>query len=528
MLPFLEIEKTNLKSEAQHKTKGNASQNQESGDFFDFFNALTKSDNLKSHQKSIQPNTLSNAYSDKKANIVKETPTHFIKSLEEKYSLRDKQNNLLPNQNQKVNISLTKSEPNTLKNLIDVANSLDLKVSKVKLETKDNLALKSTPLDSMLTPKAKIIPTENSKNNILGNILQDKELLQNAKSPKTQDLKEKIQDIKDSKEIAKQAKTFENKENLQKTTLESKNQEVKIANAEKTLEEKATKGIKDSKDSKDSKNSTEVKGNKDKSIPKEISNDTFMSYKKEIEGKADSKYSTKEERYSKKSLVDNLKSENREIALEEAKTQRNQDFLDNLFKVEAQKPKTILETQEQKITGEKLKEKVADKNTQEVLNANIQSNFQRHFETRNTLIHFSDKLKDALQNYRPPITQLSLELNPENLGSVELTITKRGERVHLQIGSNVQALQLFMQNAQEFKTQLNNAGFQDITMDFKDTSGNSLAGGFGDSNPHQQQEQNQNNNPDKEKALHLYQQNEEQTSLATEVSELHLSFYYEA
>ena len=42
------------------------------------------------------------------------------------------------------------------------------------------------------------------------------------------------------------------------------------------------------------------------------------------------------------------------------------------------------------------------------------------------------------------------------MGSVELTITKMGDKVNIQIGSNQTALQLFMQNAQEFKIQLNN------------------------------------------------------------------------
>lgn len=118
-----------------------------------------------------------------------------------------------------------------------------------------------------------------------------------------------------------------------------------------------------------------------------------------------------------------------------------------------------------------------------------------------------------------------MELNPESLGSVELTITKIGDKINVQIGSNQNALQLFMQNMQDFKNQLNNVGFSEVTMDFKDTGGNSFSqnngGNFSDSrqqNSHQQQKRNEN-------GLQIYQQAEETNR---EISHLDLSFSYYA
>ena len=127
------------------------------------------------------------------------------------------------------------------------------------------------------------------------------------------------------------------------------------------------------------------------------------------------------------------------------------------------------------------------------------------FNVQNTFTHFSDRLRDAIANYRPPVTKISLELNPENLGNLELTIAKNGDKLSVQISSNQNALQLIMQNTQEFKNSLNNLGFQNVELDFKDNQGNSLesgnfnggnenggnqGGGFQQHNQNQQEMQN--------------------------------------
>ncbi|MDE5591457.1 MAG: flagellar hook-length control protein FliK [Helicobacter sp.] len=206
---------------------------------------------------------------------------------------------------------------------------------------------------------------------------------------------------------------------------------------------------------------------------------------------------------------------NREKSFQET----SQKLVDNLLKTETIKGRDFLEdSQFQKESPTKAKERIH----QEIHQGVIHSQKTEYFNPQNTFLHFSDKLRNALHNYQPPITKLSLELNPESLGSVELSITKRGESIHVQISSNQQALQLFMQNAQEFKNQLNNLGFHDIQMDFKDNSGSSLGGGFGggDSQHSSQQEKKRNEN-----GLYIYQQTEDPL---VEISHLDLSFSYDA
>ena len=162
-------------------------------------------------------------------------------------------------------------------------------------------------------------------------------------------------------------------------------------------------------------------------------------------------------------------SDNQIQTKEEMQKSDEQRFLDNLLKIETpQKSKQA--PQITKIEEGKDHKEKNNKIHQEIYQTSIQNQSLESFNPKNTFLHFSDKLRDTLQNYKPPITKISLELNPENLGSVELTITKMGDKVNIQIGSNQTALQLFMQNAQEFKIQLNNVGFNEVTMDFKDTS----------------------------------------------------------
>ncbi|WP_277640177.1 flagellar hook-length control protein FliK [Wolinella succinogenes] len=111
---------------------------------------------------------------------------------------------------------------------------------------------------------------------------------------------------------------------------------------------------------------------------------------------------------------------------------------------------------------------------------------------KETLKNFTATLKEEVQNYKPPLTKLSVELNPENLGSVELTITQRGQNLLVQVVSNTQAIQLFMNNTAEFRQQLANAGFGDVSMSFSDGSASSGGFGGGDSSGGHPQKGNEN------------------------------------
>lgn len=115
-----------------------------------------------------------------------------------------------------------------------------------------------------------------------------------------------------------------------------------------------------------------------------------------------------------------------------------------------------------------------DKNSLDELNSlvkdlnKVTQNNARNITPKETLQHFSQDLKEAIDQYKAPITKLSITLNPNNLGEVEVTLIQRGNNLHINFNSNTNAMNLFIQNQAEFKNSLVNMGFTGLEMNFSD------------------------------------------------------------
>ncbi|EMW0128924.1 TPA: flagellar hook-length control protein FliK [Campylobacter jejuni] len=115
-----------------------------------------------------------------------------------------------------------------------------------------------------------------------------------------------------------------------------------------------------------------------------------------------------------------------------------------------------------------------DKNSLDELNSlvkdlnKVTQNNARNITPKETLQHFSQDLKEAVDQYKAPITKLSITLNPNNLGEVEVTLIQRGNNLHINFNSNANAMNLFIQNQAEFKNSLVNMGFTGLEMNFSD------------------------------------------------------------
>ena len=119
---------------------------------------------------------------------------------------------------------------------------------------------------------------------------------------------------------------------------------------------------------------------------------------------------------------------------------------------------------------------------------------------KETLKQVSSNLKDAIKEYKPPISKFSMELNPDNLGKVEVTLIKRGNDIQVTLNSNNQTtMHLFAQHQAEFRASLANIGFSNVDMSFN-------------SNKEQQNEKN------KEK----YKQNQASSNQEEEISEIEI------
>ncbi|EAI1375395.1 flagellar hook-length control protein FliK [Campylobacter coli] len=115
-----------------------------------------------------------------------------------------------------------------------------------------------------------------------------------------------------------------------------------------------------------------------------------------------------------------------------------------------------------------------DKNSLDELNSLVKDlnkatqNNARNITPKETLQYFSQDLKEAVDQYKAPITKLSINLNPNNLGEVEVTLIQRGNNLHINFNSNANAMNLFIQNQAEFKNSLVNMGFTGLEMNFSD------------------------------------------------------------
>lgn len=109
-------------------------------------------------------------------------------------------------------------------------------------------------------------------------------------------------------------------------------------------------------------------------------------------------------------------------------------------------------------------------------------------EAKQMIRYLSDDIKNAINEYKAPFTRIKVQLNPQNLGEVDLTVIQRGKNLHVNISSNNTAINTLSMNINELKTQLNNSGINSATFNFNSSSQNG-DNSFGASNQQRQNEQ---------------------------------------
>ncbi len=109
-------------------------------------------------------------------------------------------------------------------------------------------------------------------------------------------------------------------------------------------------------------------------------------------------------------------------------------------------------------------------------------------EAKQMVQNLSQDIKTAIDDYKSPFTRLKVQLNPQNLGEVDLTIVSRGKNLHVNIGSNNIAINALAMNINDLKTQLGNNGINNATFNFNGGS-NSDAQSQNSQQNHQNQRQ---------------------------------------
>ncbi|ECR1616349.1 flagellar hook-length control protein FliK [Campylobacter jejuni] len=330
------------------------------------------------------------------------------------------------NLTEELNIKDKKNQDNLNKeNTKDVKNNEQIK--------KDEKELNSLNKDNNLKDLIKDSAKQDKNSN--------KELKDNVSTQDLTSLKDLNKESKDlNKDFNKELNKNQEKNNLNQENIQDQNKNLKNNNQNLNLDKNSNKEI-----VKDTQNLASNLTQKDFSLNKEPKNNN------------------KENKDIKQNFFDQkLNFENLNKTQVVQNKENNANFNNNTNK------ETF--TQEQTKTHSEN----VDKNSLDELNSlvkdlnKVTQNNARNITPKETLQHFSQDLKEVVDQYKAPITKLSITLNPNNLGEVEVTLIQRGNNLHINFNSNTNAMNLFIQNQAEFKNSLVNMGFTGLEMNFSD------------------------------------------------------------
>ncbi len=159
-------------------------------------------------------------------------------------------------------------------------------------------------------------------------------------------------------------------------------------------------------------------------------------------------------------------------------------------------------TKEASDNKEKAKETSNSAQSAQNTQASDKTSENKSIAPKETIKHFVQQLKQEIQEYKPPMSRISMDLFPKELGKVEVIIQKVGKNLKVSVISHNNSLQTFLDNQQDLKNSLNALGFEGVDLSFSQ-----------DSSKEQPKEQlrelfkEQESTPLKENALKSYQEN---------------------
>ncbi|WP_120911341.1 flagellar hook-length control protein FliK [Helicobacter pylori] len=167
---------------------------------------------------------------------------------------------------------------------------------------------------------------------------------------------------------------------------------------------------------------------------------------------------------------------------------------------------TPLEKEETTKEASENKEKTKETNSsaQSVQNTQASDKTSENKSTapKETIRHFTQQLKQEIQEYKPPMSRISMDLFPKELGKVEVIIQKVGKNLKVSVISHNNSLQTFLDNQQDLKNSLNALGFEGVDLSFSQNSSKEQP-----KEPLREPFKEQELTPLKENALKSYQEN---------------------
>ncbi len=159
-------------------------------------------------------------------------------------------------------------------------------------------------------------------------------------------------------------------------------------------------------------------------------------------------------------------------------------------------------TKEVSENKEKTKESTNSAQNAQNTQASDKTSENKSAAPKETIKHFTQQLKQEIQEYKPPMSRISMDLFPKELGKVEVTIQKVGKNLKVSVISHNNSLQTFLDNQQDLKNSLNALGFEGVDLSFSQDSSKEQP-----KEPLREPFKEQESTPLKENALKSYQEN---------------------
>ncbi len=246
-------------------------------------------------------------------------------------------------------------------------------------------------------------------------------------------------------------------------------------------------------------------------LPKEILDQPIFKSKKQAELSTEQFVQVKEaklEKPTQKSRADEtlqmlLRGEKAQSITEKGATNLTADFSVATAKVIAPSAKS-----ESTKTLESLLRVDNDETSSKLdgMNVNKADSFEVKLnEAKQMIKYLSQDVKNAIEDYKAPFTRIKVQLNPQQLGEVDLTVVQRGKNLIVNLSSNNAAINTLAMNANDLRTQLQNSGINNATLNFSNNSQS-------DQNNASQQQQHRQNEQKADKEYNYFdkeEQNEE-------------------
>ncbi|WP_100969097.1 flagellar hook-length control protein FliK [Helicobacter pylori] len=167
-------------------------------------------------------------------------------------------------------------------------------------------------------------------------------------------------------------------------------------------------------------------------------------------------------------------------------------------------------TKEASDNKEKTKESSNSAQSTQNTQASDKTSENKSVTPKETIRHFTQQLKQEIQEYKPPMSRISMDLFPKELGKVEVIIQKVGKNLKVSVISHNNSLQTFLDNQQDLKNSLNALGFEGVDLSFSQDSSKEQP-----KEPFKEPFKEQELTPLKENALKSYQENTDNESKET-------------